>query len=471
MFENRQRILSEPTLEAMFFSAVEMLEQIGLETNRADLFDKVRKLQGFNCKGNRISISPDRIEAVLKAMRTANTPPTHPSHPIIAVSDRSTLFANHRTRQMQPLTRQQVIEGTKLLDSLADKWVHAKSCGTPQDVPEPLKAIEQYVIGFRYNRNGGSTSVPPSPETASAFWAIREIAEDLDFSRRDFSVWVPSPLKLEGNELDDLLANIDSVASFSVGSMPIMGLTGPVDPVGVYTLSLAETIGGAAVLFALFPEAKPFIYPHPEPMDPFSGLLAFGTPEWLRLSLIHQDVMEYLQLYRADVDILTSSCMPDALAQADKSGAITAAFYHGFEMICLFPLCGDEAWSHLQLLLDVEIVHEQWRAIRRESSAQRAQVAFATIQEVVQGNTIAGSSMDTLMHLSENYDQSSYPRVFSAGQFRTQPPRDVISAGEAKVEALLRQVDYLPDDYKWRKIWTIYQSVCKQIGAEPFHFD
>jgi len=51
-----------------------------------------------------------------------------------------------------------LLKDLKLLHVLSlQQGIQGYSCGVPQDTTSSLKAIEQYIIGFRYNQLGGAT--------------------------------------------------------------------------------------------------------------------------------------------------------------------------------------------------------------------------------------------------------------------------------------------------------------------------
>ena len=480
--DDSYRLVSPECLDAMVSSALRMIEEIGIETNRQDVLERAEGLSGLVVRGDRIHVAPEVAREVIEQGKverlTAHKNRVWPvpdgpvEHPTINVSDRSTWIADHHARVLKPLTRADVIAGTKLIDALSPRCVEGTTSGTPQDTIAPLQPIEQYLIGFRYSRNGGSTCVPLTPKAARFLSAIREVAEeDFDPKQRHFSVWVPSPLKLEGNELDDLLDSGAQVLSFYVGSMPIMGMTGPVDPVGVYTLSQAETFGGAAILHRLFPDARASFYPHPEPMDPATGVMAFGTPEWARLELVQKEIMEHLGMVAHHMDVLTSACMPDVQAQADKMAALALGVAHGYTCFNLFPLCADEAWSHAQLVLDVEYVHRAWETQRWIAVVGRAEDAFETVAHSVRADEIVGAMKDTVLHLRENYFRSPLPRVFTSSQWSDAGRLDPLADADAYARELIGKADYAPPEDKYRKVVDVYHQACREFGVDPMGLD
>lgn len=469
-----RHLLNQECLEAILASALQIVEQTGIETNRDDLLAKAAPLAGLSVRGRRIAVSRERAQEVLDILRQRQPQSDNdtPEKLHLGVSDRSLLIADHRQRELRPMTRREVVEGTKLIDAMTPKGVVGNTCGTPQESIPELRDLEQYLIGFRYSRNGGNTNMPTVPEVTECLLAIREIAEDgFDRRRRSFDLWVPSPLRLEASALDELLEFDGEVTSFCVGSMPIMGLTGPVDPVGIMTLTVAETLGGAAILHALFPDAAIRLFPHPEPMDPKTGMMAFGTPEWCRLEILQQEIREYLALEPHRMDLLTSSCMPDAQAQADKLAALSFGMNYGITYFNSYPLCTDEAWSPVQFVLDVEWAHSAWSICRPLNDPARAEAAVGALQEAVAEAKIFAQMEDTALNLRKYYHFSKIPRVFSSNQWVANGKPDAIAAAETRAREGVEKASFCPPQDKLDRVTAIYERACKRFGVAAMRFE
>jgi hypothetical protein len=86
------------------------------------------------------------------------------------------------------------------------------------------------------------------------FTRIRSSAEDWDdLAMRDLMFFSPSPMALDADDLYLCFKKGIYLRSFMVGSMPKLGMTGPVNPAGIYIQAVAEVIGAATVLHAIFP--------------------------------------------------------------------------------------------------------------------------------------------------------------------------------------------------------------------------
>ena len=187
--EDNYRLVSPECLDAMVSSALRMIEEIGIETNRQDVLKRAKGLSGLIVRGDRIHVAPevareviDRSSADRRTVhenRNGSVPGGAVERPTINVSDRATWIADHHARELKPLTRSDVIAGTRLIDALSPRCVEGTTSGTPQDTIVPLQPIEQYLIGFRYCRHGGSTCVPLTPRAAGFLSAMREVAEEI----------------------------------------------------------------------------------------------------------------------------------------------------------------------------------------------------------------------------------------------------------------------------------------------------
>ncbi|NJK87375.1 MAG: hypothetical protein HC906_16700 [Bacteroidales bacterium] len=295
-----KEIVSHEQVNDIVSNAIKVTLQHGLLTRNDQLLEKAKQNAELKVKGNRILPSGDLLYQCLDYLKNQSLPKpdkkgNHHGWPdmltdfahkslLIRISDLPYQFFDAKKKQIIPLSREQVIEGTKFLHVLScERGIKGYSCGVPQDTVAPLKAIEQYLIGYRYNINGGATIQSVDREVEREFHHIRCIAEERkDVNTRSLMLFSPSPMILDSDDLYLCFQQGVQVDAFMVGSMPMMGMTAPVDPVGAYILALAEVIGAAAILHAVFPEAAAYIYPHPQAMDLMTGQMAFGTREHAR---------------------------------------------------------------------------------------------------------------------------------------------------------------------------------------------
>ena len=484
-------LISEGILNQILEYAIQTIIEVGIRTSNIKLLQLAQN-RGLKVLDKRIYADKQQVMNALEHVKLHRLPADHmfgkyhswldnivsrpnPGNLVIRVNDRATYYSDHRHSTFHPLSRKDVIEGTKLIHSLHPKYgVVGYSCGTPQESHELLKGIEQYMIGYRYNRLGGSTEVPSNKDILPYYLDIREIAE-VNFSRSvlDVSIWSASPMILDSDELDFFFREGTSIKRVLIGSMPIMGLNGPVDPVGNLTLALAETLGGAAILHFLFPDTACYIMPHPQPMDLSTGLISFGTVEHFRLELLKTELFSFLDLPYAMVkDTLTSSQMPDQLSQSDKMLQIVSSITHGCTAFSICPLSCDEGWSPLQCLLDVEYIRNAWALHSPVNGEDKAAEAFRNIRVAVEENQLFASMDDTLINMFSNYETDVlFSRAFGYQKWQEMNRIPSIKAVEDRLKELLSGWNYMPSSSKWDDILRIYHKLSHQIGVKPADFE
>jgi trimethylamine:corrinoid methyltransferase-like protein len=492
MFPNKKpALVSSVIFEQMVEYAIKTILETGIGTSNNLLLEKAEK-NGLIVRTGRIY--PDR-KMVMNAMdhvKSHRLPEDHAfgnyhnwfdnlvprpnkNELVIRVNDRATYYTDYPDHSFRPLSRQDVINGTKLIHMLhKNSGIVGYSCGTPQESHELLKGFEQYIIGFRYNQMGGSTEVPSNAELLNIYFDIREIAED-GFNRHlpDVSIWSPSPMILDSDELNLFFQEGTLVNRVLIGSMPIMGLTGPVDPVGNFTLALAETLGGATILNVLFPQTACYIMPHPQAMDLNTGLISFGTVEHFRLELIKTELFRYLELPYAMVkDTLTSAQIPDLMCQADKMLQIVSSITHGTNAFSICPLSCDEGWSPVQCLLDAEYIQNAWSLHSPVEGENRAEEAYRNIQRSVKNKLLFGEMDDTLMNMFSNYQINGlFTRAFSYQKWNEMGKPSSLAKIPDQIDQLISAWDYVPPANKWHDIIAIYHKLCRRYGVNPADFE
>ncbi|NJK94181.1 MAG: hypothetical protein HC905_03925 [Bacteroidales bacterium] len=481
------QLLSDGTVDEMISTACKLVLEKGLMTRNLELLQSASKNELLYVKGNRIFPSMDAMESCLihlKQNRISTGTSYGHQHGwpdmlidyhtsgelLIKLSDLHYQFCDHHKKEIIPLTRQHVIEGTKLIQVLSITHdIKGYTCGIPHDTADELKAIEQYIIGFRYNQNGGGTIQSVAAEVESEFNQIRCIAENREnLQERSLMLFSPSPMMLDADELYLCFKPGIILHSFMVGSMPMMGMTGPVDPIGSYTLGIAEVLGAAAILHAIFPKARAYVYPHPQAMDLNSGQMAFGTIEHARLEMLKLNVMKALGLQYYNLkDIMTSAQMPGSMAQGDKALGFYTGLMAGYKAFNLMSLSTDQVWSPVQALLDIEALRNGWAAVQPINIPDAVANARETICEVIDNNILFAETADTLVNMHENYSMNSvHKRFFSSEVWNTGGRQHELTAVEEKSSELISAWDFHPEQSRLEKVISIYHKLCKKFNTE-----
>jgi trimethylamine:corrinoid methyltransferase-like protein len=456
------RILDRPLLDRMHAAALDILARTGLRLEHQPIRAEIAKRKGFTSEGDRMLVAPELVSGWLDERRERHAAeegaarPDKPADLTYAVSDRNTWIVDRDGTTLRPMMREDVIAGTKMMHVSASRGVRGSTPGLPCDVPMPLRPIEQFMIGAEYSAQGGAT--PHICDIATA-----EIIRDMNrVYGRPFhqTVHCPSPLVFGGSEAEIFWRFREEIVLAAVGTMPMMGVNGPCDPIGVFTLSIAECLGTAAILRALKPELDIIIAPHPEPADMRTGAMVFGTPEWQLLDLMHRDVYEYYgRTYNVKL-LLTSASLPNAQAQIERATSAVLGMLGGYTHFEPLGQIGiDEVWSPAQLILDLEMIAEAARIAQGVWSAPGLELDAlpAVVDEVVRGGLLFAEHESTLADFRRQYRQPEVLQRIVRPQWETAARPDVLREAYQKADKLVAAYQHEPPQDILRELRTIYE--------------
>lgn len=439
-------VLSEGALERMHGAAVAMLERTGLRIDNAEIRAAISQRRGFTLRDGRVRIAPERV-AAWRASRPAPVGPvvlpppgTQPKR-IFSVGNRPSFVVDRDLATVRPMTRRDVIDGAKLIAVLSDRGVVGTTPGVPSDAPLALQGIEQFVIAACYAPAGGATSQIADLRTAEYVRRMNAV-----YGRKfGCQAHCPSPLILGGPELDILWHYRDRLDYAGVGSMPIMGVTGPCDPVGVFTLAIAECIGGAAVLHELLPGVPVTASPHPEPADMRTGCIVFGSPEWEVLDLMHRDVYRFYGREHNAKLMLTGAPLPGPQAAVEHAVSATTGMLAGcIQFGSLGQLSLDEVFSPAMLLLDLDIVQHAARVAAGAVDGEGLDLEelAGVVDEVVTHGELFAEHATTVSNMRRQYAQPAvFTRCARAGWEALGRP-DAVRAAQQEAERLVSLYNY-----------------------------
>jgi len=460
------RVIDTPTLDKMHLAAVEMLVKTGILVEHDGIREEICRREGFTLNGDRIRISESRIESCFKYLRgnAGARPERNPSGPLtLGVDDRASYIIEKDGVTIRPMTRADAVDSAKLVTMLADRGVSGITTGVPGDIPAPLIPLEQFMIGAEYSRSGGATSDVCDIFTAGVIRDMNKVC-GRGFGR---TVWSPSPLVFGGPEVDILWDFRDDVETVYIGSMPIMGMTGPCDPIGVFTVGAAECLGNAAIVHELFPKAFVMIGPHPEPVDMSSGVMVFGSPEWDILDLMHRDVHEYYGTRTDHKLIHTTASLPGVQAVSDHAGSMMLGAMHGYTHFSPGGMLAlDEIYSPALLVIDAEILSHTRRIIQGAWSGEGLGLGElpGVVAEVIKDGGTFAEHETTVANMREQYHQ---PRVFkrlNRAQWESAGKPDEIRSAQKEADRLVASFNYEPDQAMLKDLRGIYEKAKKHLG-------
>jgi trimethylamine:corrinoid methyltransferase-like protein len=446
--------LTKEQLERMHRAAVSLASQTGFGVQNESLRARVRACTGFRVQGNRIHPSEERIEAYVASLRSLppGLLPKPDDPPVLCCGGRALHIVADDCVSLRPMMTADVVAGTKLCEALYHRGVRGSAPGLPSDVDPLLAPFEQILIGLRYGRCGGYS---PHGVTLWHMRYMEQIHRALGWPF-GLSVWMPSPFRLEGNELDIVLAMEGSFSSLGVGSMPLMGMTAPMSELKTWVQALAEALGAAAILQALWPNIPITVNPHPKPADMTTGNYGMGTPEWALMDALKIEILPFYGL-RPPWGMSSSlgTTIPGPQAMMERTALYLIGFLHGHRVFDeAGVMIGGEVFSPVQLIFDLDAICWAQRYARGldwhinlDDLGRWAQIAAS--------DTLFAEDADEVALLRDVY--AATPRVFRCGSVgqHLSHPRDAIADARAEIRRLIASHAYEPDKSMLREVEAI----------------
>jgi trimethylamine:corrinoid methyltransferase-like protein len=456
--------VSQGTLERMHDSALAMLEKTGISVENPGVREAIAKRPGFSLVNGRVRISRGRAEAYVKEMRAQASPaPGRTGKLSLGVDTRASWIVEGEGPALRRMTRRDVVDSAKLVRMLGDRGVHGTTAGVPTDIPVALMPLEQFLISAEYSAGGGECNEVVDIPTTEALRDMNKVY-GRGFSR---SVWTPSPLILGGGELDVVWHFRDEIDAIFVGSMPIMGVTGPCDPVGVFTLGVAECLGGAVILKELIPGAWVSFGPHPEPADMSSGVMVFGTPEWELLDLMHRDVHAHYG-FRWDGKLIhTTSSVPGPQASADHAGSMMLGIACGYESFSPGGMLAlDEVYSPVQLVIDAELLAHTQRVAGGAWSGEGLELAglAGVVDEVISAGESFISHESTVANMRAQYHSPKVWKRRNRTQWEAAGRPSEVAEARAEADRLVKAFSHEPPEKIMKELRAIYEGAKRRPG-------
>ncbi len=445
-----------------------------IEVPDDDLRQRVLSQRG-QARGTRIAFCHEEVDEYLRRWRERNGfgepgwraevpwPYTRDTVIGLHVMPYSHTYHDPQTDQLVPLTAARVKEAVRILGTFWGENVHATVPGHPVDVPPALQPILQYKLGAQYNPAGGSCGWT-SP-AASAEYVYR-LAEVMGQPITSAVVYVFSPLRLGGPELEAVIAHRDRLAEVHVGNMGSAGGSLPIFPRAALALAWAETIAGAMCLEAL--TGLPANWGGGiEPFDLRAQTIPFGAPEQLLFYRLSHEAGCWIRGHepgRGGCSLLTMAKRPGAQAMLEKAAVAAYALSSGCtDLGAAGSLSADEVFSPVQLVLDCELRDWLTRVARGVRHAEdTAANAFELIREGLEAKRYAATDA-TLDHYRQLYWFPRHLRRQMLGAWRkTGCPTAAESARTEVLERLERATWVLPEP-QFSQLEDIYDEACQKL--------
>ena len=439
--------------------AVRILCEIGLKVPDSGI--KNRLGRSLSVKGEKVLFGEEVVEEFTEEIRSSRPPEPDDGKLTIFPSGWSSYFVDPETSEVKPYDTKTLSDFTKLVSSLADEGVVAGGVpGFPLDVPPQMQVITQYYINCLYNRR------PSAPGIAHSSEIMKFLVEMANVMEHEVHVGVEpiSPLTFAGSSVEVALEFSHMDPYIWLDPMPMMGISAPLDWHAAWAQAVAENLGSYVILrilglkkiglsFRLFPASM------------LSGMIFFGSPQYLTSLLTRKRIREFYNLPPGGAEsMLTLAKLPDPQAAAEKCAQTTLAALAGFRTFDgAGTLAIDEVFSPQQLMIDIEIKNYVENILKELGGRAFPSDALELVKEGIDGSFLsAGTTLDrwrSFYWLPELFDQTSRAKWEEKG-------RKILDRAWELAKERIPKYDYELEGSRRRKLEEIVQKAKAEMGGE-----
>lgn len=457
-------LLSKADLDKIHSEALTVLNTVGLAVSNEEALKRLKGCKEIQLRDGRVYPDPEFVDDLVEKQRkevTRSREPSFSKEIVLAVGSHAANYVDIETDRVRKFDVQSLIDATKLVDALHDWNVVGGTPGYPPDLPPMLQAPTQFMISAMYSRYGGRCA---ASTTFEAMEYIRRMSEVMG---QGFGVGMHmiSPFKMEGNEFDLLMQYIDSGCSLSVASMPIIGVSAPIEILQAFVMSVAEVLGGFAILSLLSVKNKVSFSINAYAFDMKYATLVYGSPEQNLCDAIQFQINQYYGHSRGSIatrSIRSMADQPGIQAAAERgASAVFGALLGSRTFSGAGLLSLDEVFSMEQLVIDCEIRDYAQRIIQG-LDLQTLDTATQIITEVLPKDDFL-SDQSTLSGYRQTY---WIPRLFhhaSLHQRQAKEVADLRQEAKQMVRDRIAQHIWEIESSKRQEIERIYREACEKL--------
>ncbi|MFH1616679.1 MAG: trimethylamine methyltransferase family protein [Planctomycetota bacterium] len=441
---NTDELIAGLNCEAIHAGALRIMEEVGLELPNEQTRTEIASVAGIKIKGNRVLISSELAEKVVTDMKAMDLGPDRNQGEWWFGGGGHCHWWHDFDGELKPFTTKNLPKAICFTQGCEDLGVSQACPGFPTDEPGPIQPLIQMRIVAEYTGKIGPSAFDDSRQEVFA----REMFNVFDV-KFDIGAHTISPLKLEGNEWDMLLAQLELIRNGTIGdtvfigNMPAVGGTAPCDYNAAWAQSVAEVIGAAAIVKSLgFPKvvAEPCLYP----FDLRSGIWVYGSAEHALITLMEKKVRQFYGLPPRCAKSLESGVVePNVQAASEKTFHTTLAAMAGYRVFTGAGCLGiDDIWSPTQLMVDVDIVNSIKHIISNGCKDMEVDIVEA-VKEGVSGSNFFAADLTLSQHRQLYWSPNLFERQ-TLGQWLAQGKPGILKKAEDNARSRLENLKIEP---------------------------
>jgi len=452
--------LAPGELETVLDQAVATLERIGLACQHRGAIERLASERGIEHRDGRLRFAPERVLDLVERARRSARPAPDDGKLSLGGCWACLCYCDPATLQVRKATTAEASQMARLWDARGLGGVVPLM---PGDAPPALATLAAERIALLESRGLGGGLPVLDPEEA------RYLIEMNQAAGRRYGLLqqvLISPLRLNHEGLETALQFLGrpDVEVSLAGSIPMLGVTCPLEPRAALVQALAEELGFAIVCHVLT-GADGIGCPRVEPFDMRDATIVFGSPEWCLLRAMVFQVYEFVTGMPLRFGAFRSVAkQPDAQAASERMASVLwQALFGSRRFGGVGQLSIDEVFSPQQVILDGEILGYVQRVVaglRWEAEGD----ALAAISEGIAEGSFAGLE-STARRFRGFYSFPDLFRHWNVGRWQAEGARSVLSVAWDRARQLIAQSDYHLPQEQVREVEGVYRRASAYIRS------
>lgn len=438
--------LSSSELERILDDALWVLEHVGVECAHRAVAARLAEATGATCIGGRVRLPAANVRDRLERNRSLREVPCEGEISFTLGGCWAGLnYCDPETGEVRPASSDEAAQMTRLWDARGLSGVVPL---VPGDVPQELVSLFAERLALINSRHLGGLLPVRDPEEVR-FLIDMNLAAGRRYHLLE-QVGI-SPLRFNSGGLEMALQFLDDpeVDVSLAGSIPIAGVTCPLDPKGALVQSVAEALAHDMLCSALGVRGGG-IGLRIEPFDFRYSTIVLGSPEWCLYRVLVVQMTGHLTGSCPRGGMFRSTAKrPDAQAACERTASVLwQALLGARHFGAVGQLSVDEVFSPQQAVLDREILSYVERLIKGLDLEVAAEDPVSLIQEGVREASFV-SLADTSSRFREFY---WFPELFhhwNVGRWRVEGEPSVLREAWARAkEEIAESTFQLQEDQK-----------------------
>ena len=481
-----QKQLSITQLEQLHACALELCKNFGVKIHSDALRARFQGRDGVEVRGESVCFAPWLINRYLEEQRNLQTVSETKNSITVSPYDYASNIVDMDSGIIRPITSNDLIEITKLVHSLnvAGYPIIGGCPGFAQDLPEQMRSLFQYKTAIEFSSNGYEYDAPTirvqeyisrmsvaagkmqmthksSPETPY----LNKMAEAANIGTH-IGLYMFNPLRVDESSLQRAVHFIDLglAAGLSVTTMPLFGATTPIHLSLALSQSMAECLGGMALLKLL--TGKPFVSFCVAlfSFDMLYANISLGSAEEAIFAVLCREINEYYGVDTANRYIFSSAKQHNAQSASEKTMGMLYKALAGVSHFTVAGATASTVFSIEQLVIDCEIA----RMVNRLLQGVDIDDPSAHLS-IMRDCYESGQFLDHDSTLEGFRDVYFMPQLFSHDAYKQRPdllPGSLAEQARSTAKAMIASHNYSVDVDIFKKLEEIYAEAEKELTAK-----